>query len=101
MQLYALTYTDPSEPWGSAIEGRKLYRTPSEVVDVANAHFEAWINELVTEWISHDLHPTVARWRGVLLRFEHWPANYEGCSLDQVLADEWSREYGFGLYEVA
>jgi hypothetical protein len=101
MQLYALTYTDPSEPWGYAIEGRKLYRTPTEVVDAANAHFEAWCYELITAWISHDVHPTLPRWRAAMLRIEQCPANYAGRSLDQVLTDEWSHEYGFGLYEVA
>jgi hypothetical protein len=87
MKLYAVTYTDPSEPWGRAVLGGVLYRTPAEVVEAANAHFDEWRAyhraRMITDW-----HRNYAR-RGA------------GYSFDQYQADEWTYEYGIGVYTVA
>lgn len=106
MYLFAITFTDPSEPWGSAIEDRKLYRTPTEVVDAANAHFDAWMAEDAPIW--HDggacgkygHYEAVPRTEAMERDMARYVDNYEGISLLDALVDEYGREYGIGRYEL-
>lgn len=94
MRLFAVTYTDPSEPWGAAILDRKLYRTPSEVCDAANAHFDKWCAAELWRDCADSRTDTYRK------QMQAFPENYSGMALPDVLAYEWSREFGFGSYEL-
>jgi hypothetical protein len=108
MHLYALTYTDPSEPWGHAVEGGKLYRTPSALVDAANAHFDAWCVEEVGVWKAYKqredgefgVYDHMSRTEAAARTMALYAGDYEGMTLLDALVDEWWREYGFARYQV-
>lgn len=106
MKLFAVTYTDPSEPWGAAVLDGTLYRTPSAVCDAANAHFDAWQSRL----LYRDSNETL---RSYYLKELNGPCGghyrHYGretgerdrqMTVDEVLADAWSREFGFACYTV-
>lgn len=95
MKLYALTYTDPSEPWGVGVLDHKLYRTPSAVCDAANAHFDEWCERM----LYNDSDETMRDYYAKEL-VGPCAINYQGETLDEVLANVWSMEFGFGVYTV-
>lgn len=95
MKLFAVTYTDPSEPWGAAVLDRKLYSTPSAVCDAANAHFDEWCGRVLFNDSDDTLRDYYAK-----EMVGPCAINYKGRTLDEVLADEWSYEFGFGIYEL-
>lgn len=109
MYMYAITYTDPSEPWGHAVEGHKLYRTPTALLDALNAHYDAWLAEDVQVWKAYKenaqgdfgVYDVMSRVAAMEREMALYAANYEGCSLGDALADEYDREYGVARYQVA
>lgn len=85
MYLYAVTYTDPSEPWGVAVHENKLYRTPGELLTAFNDTYDKYVHDY-----TDDL-------RG---NYTYFSENYVGVSFEEMIAQEFSREYGVGRYEL-
>lgn len=87
MDLYAVTYTDPSEPWGDAIAGRKLYRTPTEVLDALNDTFDRYVMDTLSRTLAHE---------GLTYPLN----NAHGASALERIEDDFSREYSVGIYHL-
>jgi len=122
MRLFAITYTDPSEPWGHAVEDGKLYSTPTALVDAWNAHFDAWWKAEVGRWTPAVCTcPTVddvddlfvvlpdCECTGTYAHMtrredlhDQWTLYYKdsGQSFEDYLVDEYRREYGVASYQV-
>lgn len=95
MQMFAVTYTDPSEPWGAAVEDGKLYRTPSALVDAANAHFDAWCAQKL--WKGTE----ATRLDSLYIDWLKWgQTDHPGRSFEDHVIDEYSREHGLACYQV-
>lgn len=83
MNLYAVTYTDPSEPWGSAVYDRKLYRTPGEVLTALNEVFDRYVAD--ADYLR-------SRYHGYMDKY--FP------TVEAYIEDEFSREYSVGIYNL-
>jgi hypothetical protein len=109
MHMFAVTYTDPSEPWGHAVEDGKLYRTPTALLDALNAHFDAWCVEEVGVWKAYKqgddgqfgVYDYMSRTAAMERAMALYAGNYEGQTLLDALVDEYDREYGVARYQVA
>lgn len=86
MQLFAVVYTDPSEPWGYAIKDRKLYRTPGEVIDALNEAFDQFCESGHGDYVRDNC--------------SNYTLYYGNMTVEEALADEFDREYSVGLYEL-
>lgn len=94
MRLYAVTYTDPSEPWGEAIWERKLYQTPSEVLDAFNRCYDEFADRFGDD-IAQQMRDLPANYR----RFDDDSGWSRAATLEEAVEEEFSREFSVGFYE--